>query len=133
VVAATVGEGVAVGRAVTCCCRLTGVVVLLALVGLRLALGLARVKTAGAARRVNRDWPLDTAEEMGLVWMKVDLAGEVGADMTTFCLLSAMAADVGDPDEVKLLLMGVGGGVEAAEVCPPLGAATLTASLIWSE
>ena len=65
--------------------------------------------------------------------MKVDLAGEVGADMTTFCLLSAMApADVGDPDEVKLLLMGVGGGVEAAEVCP-LGAATLTASLIWSE
>lgn len=132
-VAATVGEGVFV-RGVTCCCRLTGVVVvvLLALVGLRLALGLARVKTAGAARRVNRDWPLDTAEEMGLVWMKVDLAGEVGADMTTFCLLSAMAADVGDPDEVKLLLMGVGGGVEAAEVCP-LGAATLTASLIWSE
>ena len=69
-VAATVGEGV-VGRAVTCCCRLTGVVVLLALVGLRLALGLARVKTAGAARRVNRDWPLDTAEEMGLVLKKV--------------------------------------------------------------
>ena len=52
--------------------------------------------------------------------------------MTTFCLLRAMAADVGDPDDVKLLLMGVGGGVEAAEVCP-LGAATLTASLIWSE
>ena len=73
VVAATVGEGV-VGRVVvTCCCRLTGVVVvvLLALVGLRLALGLARVKTAGAARRVNRDWPLDTAEEMGLVLKKV--------------------------------------------------------------
>ena len=64
--------------------------------------------------------------------MKVDLAGEVGADMTTFCLLRAMAADVGDPDDVKLLLMGVGGGVEEAEVCP-LGAATLTASLIWSE
>ena len=69
VVAATVGEGV-VGRAVVTC-RLTGVVVLVALVGLRLALGLARVKTAGAARRVNRDWPLDTAEEMGLVLHKV--------------------------------------------------------------
>ena len=69
VAAAKVGEGV-VGRVVTC--RLTGVVVLLlALVGLRLALGLARVKTAGAARRVNRDWPLDTAEEMGLVLHKV--------------------------------------------------------------
>ena len=69
VVAATVGEGV-VGRAVVTC-RLTGVVVLVALVGLRLALGLARVKTAGAARRVNRDCPLDTAEEIGLVLKKV--------------------------------------------------------------
>ena len=74
VVAATVGEGV-VGRAVTC--RLTGVVVLLALVGLRLALGLARVKTAGAARRVNRDWPLDTAEEMGLVFEEGLVTGKV--------------------------------------------------------
>ena len=74
-VAATVGEGV-VGRAVVTC-RLTGVVVLLALVGLRLALGLARVKTAGAARRVNRDWPLDTAEEMGLVFEEGLVTGKV--------------------------------------------------------
>ena len=53
--------------------------VLLVLVGFRLALGLARVKTAGA-RLVNRDWPLDTAEEMGLVLNQVRSRAQIYFD-----------------------------------------------------